>query len=364
MLERHSPTDGEILARNLVAEFFRDGNFTAARGPVDPRSIENLLAASYDNQQTMSPEYGLNDLAVQAVGYNRTSEAEEVRIYVSRGGRSILNKLSQNVDGVRIQLQNVGPLSVKLEATVSGNSQIGYFTRNDRITCGSSCVPAGQHYAGTFGALVESQGDMLALSNNHVFAACNHVPVGQPILSPSPLDSTPFIPPPRQFCRHLDIVELRSGDPGLVPPSQCDAAIATVPDPDIVTSWQGDPTNGFDTPALARLPGQGMRVKKVGRTTGLTHGVVDINVLHPIPVPYTNSFFNGVVWFNDVWSVLGDGGQPFALPGDSGSLVVTENGDAAIGLVFAISGRGATYISPLPTILSQLNLRLVNGHGI
>ena len=114
----------------------------------------------------------------------------------------------------------------------------------------------------------------MSLSNNHVFAACNHVPVGQPILSPSPMDARTDMPAPRQLCRHADIVELRSDTPPLVPLSLCDAAIATVPDEQIVSSWQGGNNDGYDTPSQALTPFAGQRVKKVGRTTGLTTGTV------------------------------------------------------------------------------------------
>ena len=63
-----------------------------------------------------------------------------------------------------------------------------------------------------------------------------------------------------------------------------------------------------------------------------------------------------------------DGSSPFALPGDSGSLVVTEDGAHAIGVVFAASqGASGDYgiIIPIHHVLSRFNgLQLVNGHGI
>ena len=50
-------------------------------------------------------------------------------------------------------------------------------------------------------------------------------------------------------------------DPMLVERMRLDAAIAEVTDPALVTSWQGDGTSGFDTPANTAGPASGLRVK-------------------------------------------------------------------------------------------------------
>lgn len=244
---------------------------------------------------------------------------------------------------------------------MSGN----VYERNGRIACGSSCAPAGENYAGTFGALVHREGELMTLSNNHVFAACNHVPVGQPILAPSAADARPDIPAPRELCRHAGIVELRSGTPTLVPLARCDAAVASVPDENLVSSWQGDDHSGYDTPVATVTPISGLRVKKVGRTTGLTAGIVESRMTAPMPLPYKTRNFAATVWFTDIWVIQADAGNLFALPGDSGSLVVTEDGNAAVGLLFAASSKGETgLITPITTVLQELNLNLTGNHGI
>ena len=45
-------------------------------------------------------------------------------------------------------------------------------------------------------------------------------------------------------------------------------------------------------------------------------------------------FFNAIGWFTEAWTVRGDGGS-FSSGGDSGSLVVSEDGTQAVGLLFA-----------------------------
>jgi hypothetical protein len=108
-----------------------------------------------------------------------------------------------------------------------------------------------------------------------------------------------------------------------------------------------------------------MEVKKFGRTTGLTQGEVEAKVTSPMAVEYVAKHFRGIVWFKDVWTVRGKG-EPFALQGDSGSLVVTEDGSEAVGMVFAASRNGEyAWIIPMPCIVGTFGgLQLVTGHGV
>ncbi len=311
------------------------------------------------------PDYGFAGLAVQSVGYSMGSDQDIVHIYVTRGGQRGLDRLTTEIDGATIQVTNLGRIVIRPEAIAAVSNRGQQFEHNGRIACGSSCAPAGENYTGTFGALVDSSGMLMALSNNHVFAACNHIPVGQPILSPSPMDARPGLPAPRQLCRHANIVELRSGTPPLVPLARCDAAIASVPDDLVVSSWQGGVDEGYDTPTKTITPSAGLRVKKVGRTTGLTTGTIQAFVGTPWVLPYKNSNFSAAVWFTDSWTVRADEDDAFALPGDSGSLVVTEDGDAAVGLLFAATNRGThAYIAPIDTVINELNVSLIGNHGV
>jgi len=82
---------------------------------------------------------------------------------------------------------------------------------------------------------------------------------------------------------------------------------------------------------------------------------------------YKAKHFNATVWFTNTWTLRpADPQEPFALPGDSGSLVVTEDGTTAIGLLFAANIRGdRVRIAPIQDVLTALgNLELVSGYGI
>ena len=358
-------TRAQKISQQLAGEFLRNGNFDAARAAMDSNTVAGILPSTAGQEFAHFTQYGFENLSVQSVGYASGADEEFIHVYVTRGNRRDLSKLSTDVEGIKVQIVNLGKLAVRPEAAAVLGVRGNVYERNGRIACGSSCAPAGENYSGTFGALVDSDGDLMALSNNHVFAACNHVIVGQPILSPSSSDARPNVPAPRQLCRHARIVELRSGTPALVPLMSSDAATASVPNDDTVTSWQGDVSSGFDTPSMTVPPTYGQRVKKVGRTTGVTFGVVESLIFAPMPLPYKTRYFTATVWFTNVWSVRADEGDHFALPGDSGSLVVTEGGEAAVGLLFACSGKGDYgFIAPIQTVLSDLNLSLVSNHNI
>jgi hypothetical protein len=170
--------------------------------------------------------------------------------------------------------------------------------------------------------------------------------------------------PPRLIAKHSGIIELRSGNPQLVPTTSLDVAFATI-DPNAVTSWQGNQEDGYDTPTACVPPMAGMPVKKVGRTTGLTFGVVETDIPGCFSLSYRCPKFRGTVWFRDIWMIKANITECFALAGDSGSLVVTEDGKHAVGLLFATTQSGGHgYIIPIERVLSELEMSLVSSHGI
>jgi hypothetical protein len=351
------------LALQLTNDFFKNGCFesvdSGGASAVSPASAPNNQYYNYDDFQS-----GFAGLSVQCVGCDETEGQEKVFIYVTKGAKKKLEAISSDRSGIPIKIVNIGKTIIKPEAVSSATNRGNVFVRGERIACGSSCQPAGENYSGTFGAIIRRDKDLFALSNNHVFAACNHTPVGQPIMSPSNADTGPNVPAPRVIARHSGIIELRSGNPQLVPTDSLDVAYAAIA-PNAVTSWQGNQEDGYDTPTACVSPMAGMPVKKVGKTTGLTFGIVESMVPKFFPLSYRCKKFMATVWFEKIWMVKADRSENFALGGDSGSLVVTEDGKHAVGLLFAVSlGTDEHgYIIPIESILSKLKMSLVSGHG-
>jgi hypothetical protein len=356
------------IADQLPARFLEGGNY-AFSGPLSGAALRQILpaATAEPGVERFFEEAGFSGLTVQSVGIEEATDEPKMHVYVAKGSRKAEKGLSELEPQVPIQINRVGRVIVRPEAASGAAARGHVFQRRGRVACGSSCAPAGESYPGTLGALVRkgSARNLYALSNNHVLAACNHIPVGMPILSPSGIDARPGIRAPGEVCRHAEICELRSGVPALVSPGREDVALAEVPDPGLVSSWQGEGTGSYDTPSGVVSPRSGMRVRKIGRTTGLTLGTIEAHLRPPFPLPYKARFFAATVWFQDVWTVRAEPRSAFALPGDSGSLVVTEGGDRAIGLVFAASPQGDYgFVIPMIHIVTLFGgLSLVSAHG-
>ena len=232
------------------------------------------------------------------------------------------------------------------------------------IACGSSITVAPVHGAGTLGCLVtDDDGKFYGLTNNHVTGDCNHTVVGMYVLSPAPMDATPSGPPPRAIGRHSRFIQLQSGDPTQVTRQEIDAALFELTDAKQVSSMQGD--GRYDTPSkTGPLLGEGLvKVKKVGRTTGETHGRVLGEFLRPVRLPYESARFTAIVYFRNVIGVVSTDERPFSAPGDSGSLVVSHDGAEALGLLFG----GTDVLSlvlPLDAILKAFKVKLVSKHQL
>ena len=150
-----------------------------------------------------------------------------------------------------------------------------------------------------------------------------------------------------------------------MPVCDMDVAIADVIDPDEVSSWHGDDQTGYNTPVDIIQADSEMRVKKFGRTTGLTFGTIDSKISGPFPLDYSVDHFKARIWFRDIWLIRSDPMSQFALGGDSGSLVVTEDGKFSVGLLFAADAAGEYgWVIPMDKILNEMRLTLVSNHGV
>lgn len=181
------------------------------------------------------------------------------------------------------------------------------------------------------------------VSNSHVFAHSGSAKIGDGITQPGRIDGTA-----EPVAALLDFVPLKPDGSNLV-----DAAMA-VPDPAVDLQPGSIPGIGtFTFTGGDVLPNTS--VTKVGRTSGLTRGVVTAVEVDHVLVD-TEA---GTMTFDGQIEMKGTE-HAFSQPGDSGSLVVTGQGQA-IGIVFcgnefANNGLSITYANPLPKVMDALNL--------
>jgi hypothetical protein len=201
---------------------------------------------------------------------------------------------------------------------------------------------AGDLMAGPFGALVKRGARRFVLSNNHVLADENQLPIGSPTFQPGFLDAG--VPATTGAIGRLSaFVELRTVQPNLV-----DCAISEVDDLSLVTNA----ILKIGVPRGTTTAQQSMIVHKFGRTTGFTVGFVDA-VMMDVSVEYPR----GVLNFQNQIIVKGLNGESFSDRGDSGALILERNTSRAVGLLIAGSA-SHTIANHIGDVLQALNVSL------
>ncbi len=212
--------------------------------------------------------------------------------------------------------------------------------------------------AGTVGARVIGQGKVYALSNNHVYADQNSAMAktdgtGDNVLQPGAFDGG--VNPADAFGTLHAFVPIVFS---MLADNKVDAAIAQ-------TTMQllsnATPSDGYGThPSTTTDAAFGQKVKKYGRTTGLTSGNID--AIHATVL--INYGANGVARFVD--QIIITPGT-FSAGGDSGSLILvtTTTGKGrnrtemleAVGLLFAGSPF-VTIANPIEAVLQRFTVEL------
>lgn len=203
---------------------------------------------------------------------------------------------------------------------------------------------AGYLMAGTFGAVVEADGNWFLLSNNHVLANENGLKPGAPIFQPGLLDKNS--PAQDQIARLTKFVPLKVQGQNNV-----DCAIAEVLQTKLVSPLVLPKVGQLKAvgPLAAAV---GMNVEKTGRTTGYTVGKIQ-DVSADVKVGYDL----GTLTFIDQVIITKDGGN-FSDAGDSGSLIVERKSKRPVALLFAGSS-SHTIANHIDDVLGALGVSIV-----
>jgi len=187
------------------------------------------------------------------------------------------------------------------------------------------------------------------LSNNHVFADVNKGSVGDPLLQPGPADGGTMAD------RFADLERFVRLNLDGTTPNQVDAAIGKllpgIPFISQVCSI------GAITGTEAAM--EEMRVRKHGRTTGLTEGVVT-DIAYTALVGMDHSDPSIVALFANQIRIERVAPFPaFGLGGDSGSLVVHKERRNAVGLYFAGPENGFYGVAnPIAAVLAEIQISI------
>ena len=295
---------------------------------------------------------GIKGVEGTAIGFNRNNRPA-LKVFVARWDVAGIPK---KLDDVPVQVVVTGKFyalpkpepsdtvdpTIRFERPVP----IGVSTGHPNIT------------AGTIGCRVYEDIDedstrddnerVFALSNNHVYADCNEANVEDNVLQPGAYDGGVDPDDAIGTLEAFQVIDFEGDD------NTIDAAIATSS-----TELLGNatPSDGYGTPSSAIAPAYvGLEVQKYGRTTGLTKGKVSgLNAI--VNVYYGDVDGDGVddvARFVQQIIITPTKGR-FSAGGDSGSLIVTEEGKNPIGLLFAGGGRW-TIANPIDAVLDTLGL--------
>ena len=305
-------------------------------------------------------------IARKVVGGRETDEPCVV-VYVERkrpeaelARRDVVPKA---VEGVRTDVVETG----RFHALGSAPPDVVERTSRVRPAPGGVSIGHPRTTAGTLGVVARTRsGGRVILSNNHVLANSNDAKAGDVILQPGPADGgrpddgiarlASFVPlvfddrdlgPFGRFLERLfgpllswaglGLKRLPTGRTNLV-----DAALAEPLDPDDVRAEILE----IGRVAGTAVPEIGLRVRKSGRTTGLTSGrVTGLDAVVTVDYGGRSAVFRRQV----VSDLLSKGG-------DSGSLIVDDS-NRAVGLLFAGSAV-TTLLNPIDAVLRQMELEI------
>lgn len=289
---------------------------------------------------------------IQGIGIghkiSKGKETEELsmRVYVERKkpAAKVKNKVPKTVS-----VPEIG--KVPTDVVEIGRLQLETFTDRVRPAIPGCGVGHKDVTVGTFGCLVRKKGKrrgLYILSNSHVLADSGVAEIGDEILQPGKIDggklSTDVIATLSEFVPF----DFSAGYPNLV-----DAAIAKVkssrsvaPEIRII---------GVKPRGVSRRLSRGMRVKKTGRTTDFTIGVIQ-DLHYRVRIPYKSSKTNPnarrTAGLRDL--VLC---SRYTAGGDSGSIVLNDR-NYAVGLHFAGSPSTSIFCR-IRNVFDLLDVRLV-----
>lgn len=277
----------------------------------------------------------MNIEGVVGTGLGVDGEKPSIRVFTVHG----------NVRGIPDHVDNVPVERVVTGLIVAGD--INNPASRERPAPNGFSIGHPDITAGTMGAIVRDADDVCyALSNNHVLANSNDASIGDNALQPGPFDGGSDPADAIGTLADFEPISFSSNN-------QMDAAIAELFDASTVTG--STPDFAYGTPGTSTVGASvGMNVQKFGRTTAHTTGhVAEIGVT--VSVCYvTRGPFNcaSAATFVDQFTI-----EPgtFSAGGDSGSLIVTDNGSAnPVGLLFAGSDT-RTIANPIDPVLGRFN---------
>lgn len=288
------------------------------------------------------------DVGFKYVKGQRTEEIA-IRVLVEHKKKNVPEKqrVPKTIKGIKTDVieRTIVPMVARkpLAEAVPGPDTGKYDPLEGGISIGPDRASGGYVFAGTLGCIVEDQasGEPWLLSNFHVMAVDSAWKPGDLMDQPSRVDGGSA----------SDQVGVLTK---AILTTQVDGALCTV-------SGRKTDCSIVDLGEVTGTAGVTLNqpVRKRGRTTLLTYGFVDA-INGTVKIDYGDQI--GVKTLTDQIGIRSDPDHnaKFSDHGDSGSVVLDAEGHI-VGLLFAGSEDGYTYINQIDQVLSALNIRICEG---
>lgn len=330
----------------MLAKITNETAGSAVERPVfDDQKIKNVMAV-----QDRYTEVLLSRPDVVGTATGLTEDGRPAVIVFTRK-KAMMGMIPDNLEGVPVAERITGEFAAMTcppGATDPTNPKAA-FTKPVPIGVSTGNATATDWATGTISARVkDASGSVYALSNNHVYALENTASTGSQVLQPGLYDTngvpgtvigtlTTYVP--IGFKRNIK--------------NYVDAALAASSTANLCNYT---PLNGYGQPSSTAVTASLSQsaVQKYGRTTGLTTGTIN-GINATITVNYGNG--RNATFYNQI-TVTSP--SAFILPGDSGSLLVTNNSsDNPVGLLFAGNSAGTMAVAnQIGEVLRELGTRL------
>ena len=260
----------------------------------------------------------------------KTSGRKVIRIYVKnkkpKSDTAEGQIIPDNLDGIPIDIVEIGELKL-----LQSSDPVPIPTSSFRPLVGGISISRNSSppEAGTLGYFVkDADGLWYVLSCQHVLGS----EPDMPIIQPGGLDNGSH--------PHDEVARVSRA----INNDSIDAAIARIHSNAISTM------NGLPSPIGIGEATEHMSIAKSGRTTKVTQGEV---------IDESFNFRMDGKRYHDQIAIKSKTGTPFAYPGDSGSLIMDEKTNQAVGLIFA-GNASVAVANPITAVLDALEVMLVN----
>jgi hypothetical protein len=250
-------------------------------------------------------------------------------------------KITQgNFQGIGIDVEHLPVQQALAKRKGTARAQAGttpaqHQSRRRPVIGGIQISPSGADFVGTLGCLVRRGSQLFVLSNNHVLADTNKLPLGHQIIQTFGTAAADV------FARLTDFDAIRFPElGGVTPRNRMDAAIAAVASANLVKKRTMFGISNYRPQLLAPRPA--MRVTKSGRTTGVTNGQITAIRVNGVTVNYGTQQNPIIGTFDNCVQITGPTGQSFSRPGDSGSVILDASSGRPVALLFAGNGTSTT----------------------